>query len=88
MLNAAVAGPVPHLGILYSCAVCGLDNVEVGVRYRLPDEDVVEWMRQVVEPALSIDHLGRSPYCNTDELKDVKIPVPAGTQRIGGPVEQ
>jgi hypothetical protein len=72
--------------IRYSCPRCGIRDAEVNVRLRESAEDVVAWMKSIVEPALAHDHHRRSPRCRPDQLHDVKIPLPAGTTFIGGPV--
>jgi hypothetical protein len=71
--------------IRYSCHECGIVDAGVTVRFRESTEAVVAWMRQVVEPALSADHRARSPHCCPETLSEVKIPVPAGTDYVGGP---
>lgn len=70
--------------ILYSCPQCGLKNCEVKVPYREASEDVVAWVKQVVEIVLASDHRERSPTCRTDKLCEVKIPI-TGVGWIGGP---
>lgn len=72
------------IGILYSCQECGIKDAEVQVRFRESEEDVLAWMKQVVEPALGADHFVHSPDCHPESLQNVKIPVPAGTQFLGG----
>jgi len=76
------------IGILYSCSMCGLKDAEVRVRFRSTNENVIEWMKGIVEPSLGADHAARSPDCHPKELQNVKIPVPPGTQEVGGPVQQ
>ncbi|OGA15873.1 MAG: hypothetical protein A3I63_01945 [Betaproteobacteria bacterium RIFCSPLOWO2_02_FULL_66_14] len=73
------------IGIRYSCALCGLEDVEVAVRLREPEEDVIQWMEKAVTPALGRDHFNRSPRCQPSTLTQVKIPVPPGTTMVGGP---
>lgn len=75
------------LTITYSCKRCGLKEATVEVRYRGSDEDVILWMKRVVEVALLDDHCKKSPECQTPEV-DVKIPIPEGTEWIGGPIIQ
>lgn len=74
------------IGVRYSCALCGLADVEVAVRIREPEEDVIHWMEGAVIPALGRDHFNRSPECRPLTLTSVKIPVPPGTAMVGGPV--
>ena len=74
------------IGVRYSCALCGLEDVEVAVRIRGRDEDVIQWMENAVMPALGRDHFNRSPECHPSTLTQVKIPVPPGTAMIGVPV--
>lgn len=76
------------INIAYSCSLCGLNRIEVEVRYRESTEDVVAWMKNIVEPALCADHNKRSPFCNPDSLQNILIPTPPGTDFFGGPVTQ
>jgi hypothetical protein len=68
----------------YSCRKCGIHRQVVTVPAR-EDEDVVEWLEKVAAPALSADHDRRSPACRITSLDEVMIPVPAGTEKLGGP---
>lgn len=76
------------IGIRYSCAMCGLADVEVKLPYRASEQDVVAWMKGIVEPAVCADHAERSPGCQPEDLQNIKIPMPVGTQWVGGPVAQ
>lgn len=71
--------------VRYSCNLCGIRGVTVHVPAR-KDEDVKEWVEQVMGNALSADHRRRSPECQPQSLQDVMIPV-EGTDRIGGPAK-
>jgi len=73
------------IGILYSCARCGLDKQQVDLPYRESEMDVVEWMQTKVITAVADDHAKRSPRCRS-ETCDIRIPMPPGTQWVGGPV--
>lgn len=70
--------------IKYSCPECGLRDVEVKVPFRRSDHDVAEWMNELCV-ILSRDHDERSPQCHPEQLADIKIPTPEGTQWVGGP---
>jgi hypothetical protein len=76
----------PIIEVLYTCEECGLTDVPVPVVARTT-EDVVVWLEQVAVPALARDHARRSPRCHVDKFADVKVPMPAGTSKIGGTVE-
>lgn len=77
------------LSIRYTCGLCGLFDVEAQVRFRESSEDVVDWMKKVVEPGLVADHQKRSPTCRPETLQQIKIPVPPGKDGfIGGPTHQ
>ena len=73
--------------VLYSCD-CGIQDREVEVRLREPGEDVVHWVRDVVGAAVGADHAQHSPECRRTIMRELKIPVPAGTEMVGGPVLQ
>jgi hypothetical protein len=67
---------------LYSCHLCGLHRVGCNVPERRDDQDVVEWTREVMTPALCRDHGRHSPNCHPKVFDEVMIPV-EGTDRIG-----
>jgi len=71
------------IGCLYSCNVCGIKDAEVQVPAR-GAEDVIAWMNGTLTPHLVADHEQRSPGCRPQSLSQVKIPMPAGTDRVGG----
>lgn len=80
---------LPHgLVIRYSCKACGIKRAETLVTYRERGADIVDWMKQAVEPVLAYDHLERSPDCDTDQLSEVMIPVPPGIHGIGERITQ
>lgn len=70
------------IGVRYSCAGCGLREIQLDVPAR-GNEAVVVWMDATVR-RLSADHRRRSPNCNAQALQEVKIPM-TGVDRIGGP---
>lgn len=74
------------IGVIYTCDPCGVKDVEVQVRNRDSGEEVAAWMEEV-KRCLSIDHESRSPHCGAQTMTYAKIPMPVGTQFIGGPVE-
>lgn len=69
--------------VLYSCKLCGIERAPCAVPERLLSEDIGDWMKQTLGPALSRDHDQRSPGCKPDQLREVMIPM-TGTDRIGG----
>jgi hypothetical protein len=77
---------LPTIDVLYTCDVCGLTDIHVPVFARTT-EDVVVWLEQVAAPALARDHGWRSPDCPVTSFTNVKVPIPAGTVKIGGAVE-
>lgn len=72
--------------VLYTCDQCGLTDIAVDVRTR-STEDVLVWMEQVMAYAIARDHDVRSPHCIITKFTQVKIPLPAGTAKLGGAVE-
>lgn len=70
----------------YTCNGCGLKNVTFKVKAR-GEEDVVEWIKEQVNPALVKSHRLHSPHCSSDKY-DLKISLPAGcneNSRVGDP---
>lgn len=65
------------LGVIYKCA-CMAREETVDVRERRPDEDVVDWVRDIVGEALAIDHAQRSPLCWRTVTEYAKIPYEDG----------
>ncbi len=68
--------------VLYTCRLCGLDNVGVDVPAR-GDENVLVWMDSTARQ-LSEDHAKRSPNCYPKTLDEIKIPI-TGANKVGGP---
>lgn len=68
--------------LLYKCSCIASERV-VEVRNKASDEDVVEWMEDLVTPAVSADHSKRSPHCRAFALEYLKIPVPENAPGIG-----
>jgi hypothetical protein len=71
--------------VMYSCHGCGLRDAAVTVPER-GDEDVVKWLDRV-RAFIGADHASRSPHCRSGAC-DLKIPVPAGTEKVGKVVRQ
>ena len=71
----------------YSCEYCDLEKIDVDVPIRKLDQDVVDWVNNVAAQAMVDDHAKRSPFCRPQEFKQIMIPIPAGTEMIGRPVE-
>jgi len=72
------------ISVLYSCHKCGLKDVKVQVPIREPNEDVKSWM-DTTAILLGDDHNAKNPHCFLTELSEVKIPIPVGTEMLGGP---
>lgn len=69
-----------ELIVEYHCDRCGPHKIELP--YRRGDEDVVRWMKDVVEVAISADHAKR--ICGALSC-DIKIPHDKSAEWIGGP---
>jgi hypothetical protein len=72
--------------VMYSCPECALTKVSCIVPAR-EEEDVLVWMDETIR-LVAADHDRRSPRCHPKTLKDLYIPMPPGTDRIGGPTRQ
>ena len=66
---------------MYTCKSCGLTKVEVTVPARTT-EDVVVWVQETAN-LLGRNHSTRNPHCRERKI-DLYIPIPAGTDRVGG----
>lgn len=71
------------VSVLYKCR-CLRDEVTVRVRYREAKEDMDDWMEWVVQPAVQLDHAGRSPACQAAHIQYAKIWRPENEPFIGG----
>lgn len=69
----------------YTCKQCGLNEIPVEVPAR-DEEDVVVWVKASAE-IMGADHEKRNPTCPSRKI-DLKIPVPPGAEKIGGPTVQ
>jgi hypothetical protein len=74
----------PTLFVRYSCPGCGIVDRPVSVPLR-GEEDVIQWL-DIVMLAVGDDHKRHSPFCKATHMRDLKIPMPAGTTKVGGPV--
>lgn len=70
----------------YSCDDCGVREARIYVRER-GTENVVEWLRYAVTPAIQTDHESKSPGCNAEHISQVKIPLAPPGARVGDPVK-
>lgn len=69
--------------VLYKCR-CMDAEAAVRVRFRAADEDMADWMGLVVQPAVRMDHVARSPKCDADKIQYAKIWRPENEPFIGG----
>lgn len=71
----------------YSCVLCGAEDVSFEVPIRQKNQDVLHWMRTVLNPAMISDHEARSPGCHPEVMSRLLIPAPKGSPMVGRPVE-
>jgi hypothetical protein len=76
---------ITHVTCKYCCDGCGLVDVDVEVPARPSLMDVVEWVERVIVYCVAADHICRSPQCTSQEITQIKIPVPKGSPYIGSP---
>lgn len=63
-----------ELKMRYSCAFCGIVNLELELRERQPDETLEHYLGTAVNPALANSHASNSPDCKSNRLKNVQLP--------------
>jgi hypothetical protein len=68
--------------LFYKCK-CFDEQVEVEVRERLPDEDLLHWVETVIGMAVDHDHNQRSPSCREKNMEFVKVPMPENAPFLG-----
>lgn len=71
----------------YVCKGCGVKDLEVPVRDREIDEDLIAWVHGPVALTIGKAHHEASPECAAAGF-DLMLPVPAGTTVVGRPVLQ
>lgn len=71
---------------LYSCKLCGLNEVKVRVPAREETQDVQIWMQEVLITSFANNHSLRSPSCLAQIITDIFIPI-LGAKYLGGPAE-
>lgn len=78
--------PVPpgFIGISYVCGQCSDERQWLGVPERAPGADIVAWM-DLVTVLVKRHHTLVSRFCVATTIQELAIPMPAGTQVIGGP---
>lgn len=60
--------------IQYKC-LCMVNEVDLTIRERLPDEDVRHYVGEYLGLMISADHQTRSPLCTQTIMEYCKIPV-------------
>lgn len=73
------------MNVIYKCR-CMAEEATVAVPDRRDDENVVDWVQQIVGSALLLDHRTRSPDCRSNVTEYVKIPVDTGENAMIGRV--
>lgn len=68
-----------------TCKACGLDRAPFLVRERRGDEDIVQWMRTVVQTGAGYAHGIFSPACKS-EVCDLWLPAPGSLDGTPGPI--
>jgi hypothetical protein len=63
-------------------ATCKCGTYSWHVRYRKPDEDLLEWLHKIVRPAMGEAHRIHCAIC-TETKGDLKIPCPEGSPGLG-----
>ena len=77
---------IVYTTVRYTCNACGIDDVKVLVRARREDEDIKEWVENVMSWAIIDHHKIFSPKCRARTMANVKIPVGGKNKDlIGGP---
>lgn len=66
----------------YKC-LCMATEASIHVVERDPAGDPVEWMRTIVEPSISYDHIRRSPKCRRAKMEYAKIPIDPISESFG-----
>lgn len=82
-VNAPVHPDEPIITVIWTCEQCGIIEAQLPVRARRKNEDILVWMERL-QNTLGMIHHQRSPHCTATELTQLKIPLPPGTNRIGG----
>lgn len=68
--------------IKYKCQ-CMKEEVALQVIPRDVNRDIVEWMREIVQPAIGYDHKTRSPKCHRAKMEYAKIPMDEQSGSVG-----
>lgn len=78
--------PVPdgYIGISYVCGLCSDERQWLAVPERGPGMDIRVWMA-IVASLVKSHHTLTSAVCPAQTIAEVAIPMPSGTQVIGGP---
>ena len=78
-------GPDVRITVKYSCAECGVRKRECRVPARDPKMIVTDWLEKIVIAEIARDHLSVSPNCEADEIQDLMIPHPKGSDYVWQP---
>lgn len=67
---------LPKLTCFFSCKTCGLTDVVVEVRCRLPDEDLKHYVERTVGREVRHTHyIASQGQCDNQDTFDVKLPL-------------
>lgn len=61
--------------VTYTWVTCGTFDRTVRVNKRRPDEDIAQWVRGVVVPAVSANHQTRAPWCLAKQIDKLMLPL-------------
>lgn len=70
----------------FICKQCGADGVPFRVRARTSEEDLIRWMKEVVQVGMGEAHRRFAPHCKALHA-DLLLPAPKNAEWIGQDVE-
>src|SRR4051812_12138950 len=73
---AAAKGGLPVISVRFTCKECGCRDHLVSVTARPKEQNVVEWMTDVVVMAIAARHHLLSPRCKAKTISAIKVPMP------------
>lgn len=68
--------------VIYKCR-CMATERTLNVRNREPDEDITDYMEDVVRREITDDHRMQSPICMAPALEYAKLPMPENAPGVG-----
>lgn len=75
-----------NLTCYYSCKLCGVTKKSIEIPERLLDQDIVDWIENIVAKTIAKEHRMLFLFCRNTKIDELMIPT-MSSKGIGFPTE-